>query len=265
MPEILETIIFWGVVLAGLAAAKFALEKIADLTKLGISPEKRTKRLIERNQKIIADYVAKVHDDHGRYDIDYQTRQCIEDIAKRERAELSLPYRLYDWEERSDIPKEWVALKNHIQEALRARHKVVSSLRRLKEEEEQARRRRELFDANWDLVKKFMEIAERKVSISDEYGEENWDALLQEIATVIIKIAKRNRLGVDERDVRKGSLYSLPEEYRWLSQRLEMSFREYHDKLKARPANNLEVDGLSGVEFEMWIAKFLKERVSVIR
>src|SRR4029079_3746662 len=46
----------------------------------------------------------------------------------------------------------------------------------------------------------------------------------------------------------------------WISERLTAAFLEYHDKMKARPARTLAVDGLSGVEFETWIAKLLKER-----
>jgi hypothetical protein len=50
----------------------------------------------------------------------------------------------------------------------------------------------------------------------------------------------------------------LPTEYDWLVQTLELSFREHHQKLKAALTNSEEIDGLSGIDFEMWIAKFLK-------
>jgi hypothetical protein len=40
------------------------------------------------------------------------------------------------------------------------------------------------------LVDKFFEIAERKVSVLDDYGDENWDALPAEVETLLLKTAK---------------------------------------------------------------------------
>jgi len=37
-----------------------------------------------------------------------------------------------------------------------------------------------------------MEVTERKVSVVDEYGDENWDAVKKEIATVTKKIANKD-------------------------------------------------------------------------
>ena len=42
-----------------------------------------------------------------------------------------------------------------------------------------------------DLVDKFLEIAERRVCIVDEYGDENWDVLPEEIYRCLAKVAKR--------------------------------------------------------------------------
>jgi len=113
------------------------------------------------------------------------------------------------------------------------------------------RARRQLFSSNMDLVQKFLEIAERKICILDDYGDENWEAFPQEIETCISKIAKRNRLNPQER---------LPNEYHWLREQLDAAFREYHGKQKAKASNTVKVDGLSGVEFETWLAKFLTEK-----
>jgi hypothetical protein len=40
------------------------------------------------------------------------------------------------------------------------------------------------------LIDKFLTIAERKVSVLDDYGDENWDALDEEIKRCALKIAK---------------------------------------------------------------------------
>src|SRR5882762_3995434 len=42
-----------------------------------------------------------------------------------------------------------------------------------------------------DLVDKFLEIAERKVSVIDDYGDEDLDALPLEVHKCLAKIAKR--------------------------------------------------------------------------
>jgi hypothetical protein len=113
--------------------------------------------------------------------------------------------------------------------------------------------RNQLLSSSKDLIEKFLEIAERKVSILDDYGDENWEALPPEIETCLSKIAKRN--GINPQDSR-----GLPDEYRWLKQHLEARFQYYHRKQKAKPSSSFNVEGLSGVEFEMWFAKVLTEK-----
>jgi hypothetical protein len=49
-------------------------------------------------------------------------------------------------------------------------------------------------ERNKDLVEKFLAIAEAKVSIIDEYGDENWDALPGELKVCLKKIANREQL-----------------------------------------------------------------------
>ena len=45
-----------------------------------------------------------------------------------------------------------------------------------------------ILERHRDLVDKFLEIAERKVSVLDEYGDENWDALAEDIDKCLVKI-----------------------------------------------------------------------------
>jgi hypothetical protein len=44
--------------------------------------------------------------------------------------------------------------------------------------------------AHKELLNTFLEIAERKVSILDDHGDENWDALPKEIERLLLKTAK---------------------------------------------------------------------------
>ena len=52
-----------------------------------------------------------------------------------------------------------------------------------KKEREKPIIRQEFYDRNSDLIDKFLQIAERKVSIIDDYGDENAEALRKEAQT----------------------------------------------------------------------------------
>jgi hypothetical protein len=121
------------------------------------------------------------------------------------------------------------------------------------------------------LIDKFLEIAERKVAVVDDYGDENWDALEKEVERCVLKIAK---IEGDERvrDVNGEwmfEIYELPQvdsrgvnygwlKYNGLQRNLEELFRAYHTKCKASPPTET-FDELSGVDFEVYLARLLKK------
>ncbi|HVS89939.1 MAG TPA: restriction endonuclease [Candidatus Acidoferrum sp.] len=126
-----------------------------------------------------------------------------------------------------------------------------------------------LIERHRDLVDKFLEIAERKVSTLDDYGEENWDALPREIDTCLSKIAKRQGIDLDRiRHITKASRFGHgvsdaatrvwwgDETFRRAHDHLNKTFRALHEAGKAG-AQDEEPDGLAGVEFENYIAKIL--------
>ena len=271
---LMETLVPW---LIGLGVVAYVISRFKETeygrrfwaSVSGDTPQ----ALTDRNRNIIIRYIGKVQANGGGYDIDNLTRDCISEIARKERRPTLAPGPgewLYRWEQRSDIPSEWLHLKERIKAALNAKHSEVLKKhsevlkeQSKKEEERKAFQRKQLYLTNKDLIEKFFEIAERKVSIIDEYGEENWDALPWETETCITKIAKRN--GHSEKAIKqafkKGFWFSgIPEEYEWLQSELNEAFREYHRAQKARPANSFKVDGLTGVEFETSIARLLMER-----
>jgi len=120
------------------------------------------------------------------------------------------------------------------------------------------------------LVDKFLEVADRKVSTLDDYGDENWDALPKEIRTCLLKIARTEDANGDHgyprypaekmlKDAwKKGYDSMLPEKYKWIKARLELEFRKFHDQ-RARNAAEPVFDELSGVEFETYLARLLKQ------
>jgi hypothetical protein len=121
---------------------------------------------------------------------------------------------------------------------------------------------------NSDLVDRFLEIAERKVSILDDYGDENWEALPEEIHKCLVKIAKRD----PSIDVSKISPKSpLPANIkkllggydepiaRHMAASLVAGFRAYHEARKKVPSAVQDITVLGGTDFETYLAKLLRE------
>src|SRR3989338_5320747 len=235
-----------------------------------------SKTIVERNQDLIQTALDGIYNDTWPHYIENKVRDCIGEIAKREgRPELAPKYRewLSSWEKRVDIPAEYQQLKEYLRLFFHNRF-TEKKAERQKQEDERHRAYQEerdgsgekLLAANQDLVNKFLEIAERKVSTLDDYGDESWSALDKEIDACIEKIAIRNGVQINWQKYRAGlkkgyfsSSGSLPDDYQWLKGKLPEVFKEYHQVQKGRPVRDVKVDGLSGVEFEIWISKLLKE------
>lgn len=146
---------------------------------------------------------------------------------------------------------KWKALKASNEQAEReARQASKERAEQAVREKEKAKQ--ELFDRNKDLIKKFLEIAERKVSIIDDYGDENWEVLPGEILTCLKKIVQREEDNIDWKK-------SLPDEYIWLRANLDKAFRAYHSEHQSKSSTRNVLHNMTGVEFESWVVKVLKE------
>lgn len=117
-----------------------------------------------------------------------------------------------------------------------------------------------------DLVEKFLVIAERKVAVLDEYGDENWDALDEEIDRCVFKIGKRGQpfFRTDKTRIQGPKFKHLPPFFAdrcasYLSVGLDKKFREYYQNRKAVSVIGQDFSKLTGVDFEVYVAKVLKE------
>ena len=197
-------------------------------------------------------------------------------------------FRSYKKQEAAQLAKS-KELEMQVRDQQRSeRNRVQAALR-----EQQSRARFEafvekaesVFARNIELIEKFLEIAERKVSILDEYGDENWKALPAEIRSCLKKIADRENLDINwkrfsvetvqqvEAAVNTNdplsielALFRLKAKEKigevsvyLLYRKLEKTFRDYHSNLEQEIADPDEFGALSGVEFETRIAKVLKE------
>ena len=232
--------------------------------------------LQEQHAETILKFLQKMTAQDRSYYVENCVRDCIAEIARIEgKSNVAPGYRewLSQWERRGDLPQEYLELASHLKERFRQWHEEL--MQKKKELEEQANKEKEmalekecdkLLAENKDVVDKLLEITERKVSILDDYGDENWDALPREIDTCIRKIAQREGLEAEcvawQRGRKKGDLFSMfriPQRYLRLEQRLPELFREYHQRNKASSSAEAELDNLSGTEFESYVAGILKE------
>jgi len=120
-----------------------------------------------------------------------------------------------------------------------------------------------------DVVDRFLEIAERKVSIVDEYGDEDWDALPEEIDRCMAKLAKRARINLSKWGLKDFGRYEVKAKalvgmYRdecahYLSESLNSEFRKYHEARKNLPTTAEDFSTGTGIDFETQLAKLLKE------
>lgn len=123
------------------------------------------------------------------------------------------------------------------------------------------------------LIDKFLEIAERKVAVIDDYGDENWDALDAEVERCVLKIARiegEKAFGTKNGErkftvLKLSTTLGLPDGGEWpkyatLWCNIEKEFRAYHDKCQSDPPAG-KFDDFSGVDFEVYLAKLLKTKL----
>jgi hypothetical protein len=224
--------------------------------------------LIERNHDIICTRLEQIRTDSKAYYIENEVRDCVSEIATREgRPNLVPAYRqwLSAWASRPDLPNDFRELKDYVLATFKTRHEYLTTKKKEEDDKKTEQLGLGLLDRNKDLVEKFFEIAERKVSIVDEYGDENLEALPTEMDLCLRKIGDREGLHFNWGDYtkvrRKGGWAwpSPPSEYLWLQKRLGERFLEFHlERSKARPFE--DVSRFSGMEFEVHVANLLRSQ-----
>jgi HJR/Mrr/RecB family endonuclease len=129
------------------------------------------------------------------------------------------------------------------------------------------------------LVDKFLEIAERKISVPDAYGDENWDCLARETLLCMKKLALRegrtinwNEYSRAKRRIKRDRgcvLLSqqaghaqldavLPKEYQLIDAKLQALFLRYHERRKAEEHKEMDIDALSGIDFQTHVGRVLR-------
>lgn len=168
-------------------------------------------------------------------------------------------------------------LRRHIRERCIRREFEKEKEREEKERERQAKEKEcedkkraaerdaaeKLLAKHSDTVNTFLAIAERKVSVLDEYGDERLHLLPNLVDDCIAKICGRE--GESEAYIRaelkKGGIWLLKrhKELFELRKMLSAVFSKYHEEQKGRKKTTEELASLSGVDFETAVGRILME------
>jgi hypothetical protein len=130
--------------------------------------------------------------------------------------------------------------------------------KKFREQQEIEREFERLVQKYDSLIRTFCEIAESKVSLLDDYGDENWDVLPREVDIVIRKIAKQEGHSTDDIKGWKKYSWKIPPAYECLRTHLAKSFQQYHSHIKASfsPAGT-NTSEMTGREFETYVSRVL--------
>ncbi len=116
----------------------------------------------------------------------------------------------------------------------------------------------QILDRQRDVVKKFLEIAERKVSVLDDYGDERMHLLPKEVDECIAKLGIREGNPVAKFYAKMEPVPLEHAPWRWVALRLPQLFTEYHELQKSKARTREEINSLSGTEFESHVARMLQ-------
>lgn len=160
------------------------------------------------------------------------------------------------------------ALPGELEKRRQEREELLKSVPKKEAPEEQQRQiavtGQQILDRHSDIAHKFLEIAERKVSVLDDYGDERMHLLSKEIDECMGKLATRegSRAGLvnlySKLYLNSNSVPTAYVPWRWIRSRLRELFIEYHElqRKKVRAIN--EINLLSGTEFETYVARMLQ-------
>ena len=168
---------------------------------------------------------------------------------------------LRNWDLRPRMPADIKDLRNLAHSAIRSRLDDLQKQEADRATEEGQRKAAEILARNGPRIDKFLDIAYRKVTTPDEYGDENPKALDQEIRRLIKKLSETERdlpdvLWPDDskRPLIEAFLGSVA---RPIVRDLRIKFDDYYRSRKDR-LDSLAVDKMTGIDFELYVAELLR-------
>lgn len=242
-------VIFWIISLFNEPSSPIRKESLPEEERLTFE------ELVERYQLEFSDFLNRqtLSDFSWTYSVDNKTMSWIEIITRRHfQSNRSNEY--YSNWIRKDLPFDLKKYSEYVRSEIEKREKDLIIQKRNKDAEIAKEKRNseiashEKFAQEFmarDIVESFFEISYRKVKSLDEYGDEQWDKFDEEFERIL---KKTNLIDVEEGE--KSVLRTL----------LLNKFKEY---ILEKDKNKLGINNfssLSGVDFENFIVKDLKEK-----
>jgi len=153
-----------------------------------------------------------------------------------------------------EVRKNEASKKKELEQKKQIEEFLLKSELKWKKNKEKAKH---ILEGHKELLQKFLEITERKVSFTDDYWDENWEELTNQINIVISKIYEREWHSKKDIENRKNG--DKPEELFYIEEELSSEFMEYHSKHKNPNSKNDEINKMSGIDFEIFLSKKLRE------
>ncbi len=157
-----------------------------------------------------------------------------------------------------------LARPGEVEKRRQEREELLKNVPKKETPEEQQRQiavtGQQILDRHSDIVHKFLEIAERKVSVLDDYGDERMHLLGKELAECLRRLATREgaRVNLVSLYVLRDSVPLAYAPWKWVLLRLRELFTEYHELQKNKVRTINEINLLSGAEFETYVARMLQ-------
>jgi len=219
----------------------------------------KSKTLGERNGDIILKHIGRLRGGYQRsYYVENCVRDCIQDITEAEGNLAMSPNYSYLSTWQLKATPEYLELSKTLERLFKDKWQKLTKDQEFKRVTEVKEQVSSLKDKFPELIEQFYEVAERKVSLVDDYGDENWAVLPKEIDVVISKIAGKD--GHSEEEIKRWKKWGMPEEYRELATELNSSFKNFHTKELSRPKASVDVSEMRGVDFESHLMSLLREK-----
>lgn len=213
-------------------------------------PRESREAIIQRHLGILN------HKHYGKYYIINTVNDCLKEIADNERVRLTYKkigngrgYSQYNLSE--DMPQDYHSLMHSLQKLFQEEvDKQKREAEAIRVEEVQKRVQVNFIAKYTQVFEQFYVVAERKVSLRDDYGDELWDVLDKEIETVLRKIWQKENLYFY-----KGK--PAGEEYYQLSSFLKQSFKQRYRTRRAQPIAQPDFTAMNGEGFEAFLMDLL--------
>lgn len=218
------------------------------------------------HDRSLRDFLSKISSSSQAYYVENKTMEFLREALKGRNGAPGHEY--YNrWSINPDVPAPIKEYGKYVHDLVRAKHHEDESLKKKEEKERHTQSALDIFKRHEDKVEKFLEIAFRKVSTVDDYGDENPTALKEEILRFLRKVAAGEQDLKKEMswlDRKKGDFYFsdiLCPISAHIASELNRKFQIYYRDQKGRSsaADKSAISRMTGVEFEQYLIQLLKE------